>query len=635
MREGGLGATAFPPDGNDHWPGWEDSAVPPAQVGHYLRDLKRLYARHGLQGAMYGHLGQGCIHSRISFDLRSADGIANYRRFLDEAADLVVSYGGSLSGEHGDGQQRAEFLEKQYGPELIGAMREFKRIWDPDWKMNPGKVIDPYRVDENLKLGTDYNPPRPPVKFAYAKDGGDFAHAALRCVGVGKCRKPGGVDVMCPSYIVTREEKHSTRGRARLLFEMLNGEVIQDGWESREVYDALDLCLSCKGCTSDCPVQVDMPTYKAEFLYHHFKSPRRNRKRYMYLFGFIDRVAQAASLAPDVVNFLTRTPGLARIAKRVAGLDRRRDLPEFAPMTLQTWFRRRGGSRNASGPKVILWPDTFNNYFHTEVGVAAVEALEDAGFQVRMPEQHVCCGRPLYAYGFLDAAERYLRRTLDQIRDEVREGTPVVGMEPSCIAVFRDELTSILPHDDDAERLARNAWHWAEFFEKHDVAMPKLDRRALMWGHCNHKATGGMAPEQRLLGERMGMTVDEATGGCCGLAGPWGFEPGKYDISLDCAEVGYLPAVRNAGEDAFIVADGFSCRTQLQQADTGRRALHAAQVMGLARSAEAVPERLPERAAAARPAPDAGERALRTAAAVAAGAALAGGAVGLWRLLRR
>ena len=298
VREGGLGATAFPPDGEDHWPGWEDSAVPPESVGDYLRQLQALYDKYGYHGAFYGHFGQGCIHSRINFDLRTAQGIRTYRAFMEEAADLCMSYGGSLSGEHGDGQQRAELLGKQYGEELLEAMREFKRIWDPEWLMNPGKVIDAYRMDEHLKLGVDYNPPASRGRFAYAQDRGDFAHAAVRCVGIGKCRVPDAESVMCPSYMATREEEHSTRGRARMLFEMLQGEVITDGWQSTEVYDALDLCLSCKGCTSDCPVQVDMPTYKAEFLHHHYKSARRWRPRHAYAFGLIDQAARVGSTIP-------------------------------------------------------------------------------------------------------------------------------------------------------------------------------------------------------------------------------------------------------------------------------------------------------------------------------------------------
>ncbi|MDQ2883129.1 MAG: FAD-binding protein [Actinomycetota bacterium] len=582
VREAGLSSTAFPPDGGDYWPGWEDSAVPPAKVGDYLRELVALYAKHGLRGAMYGHLGEGCIHSRINFDLRSADGLATYRRFLGEAADLVVSYGGSLSGEHGDGQQRAELLGKQYGPRLLTAMREFKAIWDPDGKMNPGKVVDPYRFDENLRLGTGYNPAHPAVAFSYPADHGDFAHATLRCVGVGKCRDPNGAPTMCPSYQVTREEKHSTRGRARLLFEMLRGEVITDGWQSREVAGALDLCLACKGCTSDCPVDVDMPTYKAEFFHHHYRSWRRWRSRHAYTFGFIDQASRLAALMPEVVNAVTQTPGLSRLAKLAAGIDRHRKLPTFAPTTLQQWFSDRGRSVNPHGRRVVLFPDTFNNHLHTDVGVACVEAIEAAGWQVVMPSVHVCCGRPLYDHGFLDAARHYLHRVLDVLRDEIRAGTPIVGMEPSCLAVFKDELGKLLPHDDDARRLARNVYHFAEFFTVFDVEVPPLHGDALVWGHCHHRATGGMAPEHELL-KRMGMTVQPLQGGCCGLAGSWGFENGKYDISLQCGEQALLPAVRSADLDTVIVADGFSCKTQIEQAGTGRGALHVAQVMKLAR----------------------------------------------------
>ena len=622
IREAGLAATAFPPDGKDHWPGWEDSAVPPARCGDYLRDLQALLDRHGLNGQFYGHIGQGCIHGRYSFDLRTAPGIAGYRRFMEEAADLVVSYGGSLSGEHGDGQQRAELLVRQYGPELMRAMREFKRIWDPAGKMNPGKVVDAYRLDENLRLGTGYNPPRPEVKFAYREDGGDFAHAALRCVGVGKCRVPRAQETMCPSYQATREEKYTTRGRARLLFEMLQGEVITDGWQSREVFDALDLCLACKGCTNDCPVNVDMPTYKAEFLYHHYKSGRRWRPRYAYAFGFIDQAARAAALMPGVVNCCLQAPGLSRLAKLAAGVDPRRPLPTFAPVTLQQWFRQRGGSRNPDGRPVVLFPDTFNNHLHTQVGVACVEAIEAAGWRVIMPGGHVCCGRPLYDYGFLDMAERYLRQVLGVLRDYVRAGIPVVGMEPSCLAVFKDEMVKMLPHDDDAQRLADLACHFGEFFTRYGIDPPRLSGRALLWGHCHHRATGGIDPEQQVLAD-MGLDVRPLSGGCCGLAGSWGFEQGKYDISMDCGEQALLPAVRAAGQDTLVVANGFSCKTQIADAGTGRRALHLAEVMQLARhgAAGGSGDGRPERHTLARPKPPARRRAARAAALAAAVAA--------------
>jgi FAD/FMN-containing dehydrogenase/Fe-S oxidoreductase len=634
IREGGLGATAFA-RGEDNWPGWEDSAVPPSELGRYVTDLRALMDSRGIKGALYGHFGQGCIHGRLGFDLRTESGIANYRAFLEEAADLVTRYGGSLSGEHGDGQQRAELLEKQFGPVLIEAMREFKRIWDPDWKMNPGKVIDPYRLDENLRLGTSYNPPRPATKFAYPEDKGDFAHAALRCVGIGKCRDPQGSPTMCPSYQVTREEKHSTRGRARLLFEMLQGEVITDGWRSGEVFDALDLCLACKGCTSDCPVGVDMPTYKSEFLYHHYKSPRRVRPRYAYAFGYIDKAARLAALVPELVDFTTQTPGLRRLAKLAAGIDQRRPLPAFAPMTLQQWFRQRGGPANPTGRPVVLFPDTFNNYLHADVGVACVEALEAAGWRVIMPARHVCCGRPLYDYGFLDSAQRYLGRVLDELRPYVRDDIPVIGMEPSCLAVFKDELRRMLPHDDDAARLARNAYHFGEFFTTFGVQPPRIRGRALLWGHCHHRATGGISAEQELL-RQAGLDVTELKGGCCGLAGSWGFEQGKYDISMDCGEQALLPAVRDAPDGTLIVADGFSCKTQIAHARAGKQALHTGQVLAMAAKREPGAD-VSSQPVPAQPVPSASQRAARTmavavpaVAGLAAVAALARKAAAAW-----
>jgi FAD/FMN-containing dehydrogenase/Fe-S oxidoreductase len=628
IREGGLGSTAFPPDGQDHWPGWEDSAVPPGAVGDYLRDLKELYARYGLRGAFYGHLAQGCIHSRISFDLRSPEGVRDYRSFLEEAADLVVSYGGTLSGEHGDGQQRAELLEKQYGPELMAAMREFKLIWDPRWRMNPGKVVDPFRLDEDLKLGVDYNPPRATTKFAYKEDGGDFAHAALRCVGIGKCRVPHASQTMCPSYQVTREEKHSTRGRARLLFEMLQGEVITDGWQSKEVYDALDLCLACKGCTSDCPVSVDMPTYKAEFLYHHYQSLRRWRPRYAYAFGFIDQAARLAARVPELANLASQIPSLAKIVKAAAGIDQQRSLPTFAPMTLQRWFARRGGTTNPHGRPVVLFPDTFNNHLHTQVGVACVDAIEAAGWQVIIPEGHLCCGRPLYDYGLLDAAERYLRRVIGQLAEYARRGVPIVGMEPSCLAVFRDELPKMLPHDDDAQRVADHVLHFGEFFERYGLALPRLEGKALLWGHCHHRATGGVDTEEAVL-ERMGLQVNAVTGGCCGLAGSWGFEKEKYGISMDCGEQALLPAIREADDSTVVVANGFSCKTQIAASGVGRQALHLGEVIALARSAKPLSGRPEGQLEGRRPTPGLWRRTARTAlpaAAAVAAAAVAGAA---------
>ena len=600
VREAGLAATAFPDDAErDAWPGWEDSAVPPDRVGPYLRDLRKLFDAYGYTAALYGHFGQGCIHCRIDFDLRSAEGVRKYRAFVEQAADLVVSYGGSLSGEHGDGQARAELLPRLYGEELVDAFREFKSIWDPEWKMNPGKVVDPRRLDENLKLGADYDPWRPKVEFAYRQDRGDFAHATVRCVGVGKCRTPDGAGVMCPSYIVTREETHTTRGRARLLFEMLQGDVVKDGWRSEEVLDALDLCLACKGCTADCPVNVDMPTYKAEFLHHYYA--RRLRPRPAYAFGLIDQVARVVSRGPGAVNFLTHTEPFARALKAAAGMAPEREFPAFAPRTLRDWFFSRP-TGNGGGRRVLLWPDTFNNYFHTHVGVAAVAELEAAGFHVVMPRDHLCCGRPLYDYGMLDLARVYLRRVLSALRADIRAGTPVIGLEPSCVATFRHELPEMLPDDGDAARLAHQTYHLGEFLLAQDIDPPRLERKAVVWRHCHHHATGGVEQEHELL-RKMGLDVTAPEGGCCGLAGSFGFEAAHYGISIACGEHALLPSVRAAPKDALVIADGFSCSTQIEQGGTGRRALHLAEVLRLARehSPAGPPGDYPERYRPSRP----------------------------------
>jgi FAD/FMN-containing dehydrogenase/Fe-S oxidoreductase len=585
VREAGLGATAFIPGKADTYEGWEDSAVPPERVGDYIRELRKLAGTYGYESALYGHYGQGCIHARWNFDLKTKDGIATFRRFLDDASDLVLSMGGSLSGEHGDGQSRAELLPKMFGEELVEAFREFKSIWDPDWKMNPGKVVDPYRITDNLRLGTDYAPIETDTHFAYPDDNGSFAHATVRCVGIGKCRRTEG-GVMCPSYMVTRDEKHTTRGRAHLLFEMLEGEPVEGVWHNDEVFEALDLCLACKGCTNDCPVHVDMPTLKAEFLAQRYEG--RLRPRHAYAFGLIDQAARLASRTPGLVNAVTQTRGLSNLAKAAAGMAPEREFPALAPRTLQAWFAARGGARNPTGKKVILWPDTFNNHFHTDVGVAAVESLEAAGYHVVLPEGHVCCGRPLYDYGFLGLARRYLERTLDLLRDEIRAGTPVVGIEPSCTAVFKDELGKLLPHDEDGKRLAKQVFHFGEFLEREGYEPPFLPRKVLLHGHCHHKATGGIDSEQKLL-KQMGAEVEAPDSGCCGLAGSWGYEAGHYDVSMACGERVLLPEARRASPGTLLVADGFSCRTQIEHG-AGRKALHLAQVLALARRG-AVPQR--------------------------------------------
>jgi FAD/FMN-containing dehydrogenase/Fe-S oxidoreductase len=585
VRESGLGATTSVPGEPHHWEGWEDAAVPPEKLGSYLRDYSRLLKKYDYTSALYGHFGQGCVHNRVDFDLTSREGIKKFRAFMEEAADIVVGYGGSLSGEHGDGQSRAELLPKMYGPELIQAFREFKTIWDPAGKMNPGKVVDPYRLDENLRLGATYNPAQPETHFAFPDDEGSFAAAALRCVGVGKCRRMDG-GTMCPSYMVTRDEAHSTRGRARLLFEMLQGQVIQSGWRDEHVKEALDLCLACKGCKGDCPVNVDMATYKAEFLSHYYQGKLRPMSA--YTMGLIYWWARLARRIPSLANFLTQAPVLSDIAKAVIGVAPQRRLPVFASTTFKEWFRKRG-SRNAGGksgglpsPRVILWPDTFNNYLHPEPLQAAVEVLEAAGYQVVVPEQSLCCGRPLYDHGMLATAERLLRQILKTLEPEIIAGTPIVGLEPSCVAVFRDELTNLFPHDEQAKRLKKQVFVLSEFLEREveNYQPPQLQRKAVVHMHCHHKAIMRTAPEETVL-NKLGLDYTVLDSGCCGMAGAFGFEKDHYDVSIACGERVLVPAVRNAEQDTLIIADGFSCREQIAQT-TDRRALHLSQVIQLA-----------------------------------------------------
>ncbi len=575
VRESGLGATAFVTGRPLNWEGWEDAAVRPDQLGHYLRDFRALLTRFGFRATFYGHFGHGCVHTRIPFDLFTKDGIATFRAFVEEAADLVLRYGGSLSGEHGDGQSRAELLPKMFGPDLIRAFGEFKRLWDPDGKMNPGKLVDPYRLDENLRLGAGFTLANLGTHFAYPRDEGNFARATLRCVGVGECRRLGG-GTMCPSYMVTHEERHSTRGRAHLLFEMTRGEVVTGGWKDEQVKEALDLCLACKGCKGDCPVNVDVATYKAEFMSHYYEG--RLRPRHAYAFGLIFRWARLAALAPGLVNFATHAQGLRAIAKWIAGIAPEREVPTFAREPFTKWFRRRPST--GSGRRVVLFPDTFNNYLLPDTARAAVAVLEAAGFEVEVPRERVCCGRPLYDYGMLDTAKAVLRDTIEKLR-RVTPDVPIVVLEPSCAAVFRDEMLELFPLDEEARRLSARVMVLSEFLARHAPEFrPRLDGSALVHAHCHHKAIMRIEDEKAVL-ERMGVKATVLDSGCCGMAGAFGFEPEHYDLSMKVGERVLLPAVRAAGEDTHVVADGFSCREQIRQG-TGRRALHLAELIAKA-----------------------------------------------------
>nr|WP_257136530.1 FAD-binding and (Fe-S)-binding domain-containing protein [Streptomyces sp. f150] len=579
IREDAAGTATRMPDGSEAWPGWEDCAVPPARLGAYLRDFRALLAEHGLRGTPYGHFGDGCIHVRIDFDLISAAGVARFRRFSEETADLVVAHGGSLSGEHGDGQARAELLPRMYGDELVALFGRFKDLWDPDGGLNPGMLARPDRLDENLRFAV--LPKRPvDVEFGYPQDGGDFAGAVRRCVGVAKCRttEASGAGVMCPSFRATGEEAHSTRGRARLLHEMLAGEVITDGWRSTEVRDALDLCLSCKGCRSDCPVGVDMATYKAEFLHHHYRG--RLRPAAHYAMGRLPQWLRLARPFARPLNALARLRPLAALAKRLAGIAPERTIPVLATETYSRWLRRRQGSGTrilSSSRAVHLWADTFTEHLSPQVGRAAVRVLEEAtGRTVLPPPRGVCCGLTYVSTGQLDAARRVMRRTLDRL--DLFPGHPLVVLEPSCAATLRTDLPELLPDDPRAAELASSVRTFAQYLEEYapDWTPPRLDRPVAGQTHCHQHAVLGDAAERRLR-ERLGLT-GELSGGCCGLAGNFGFERGHWEVSVACAEERLLPAVREAAPGTELLADGFSCRTQLDQL-AGRRARHLAEVM--------------------------------------------------------
>ena len=575
VRESGLGATAHVPGKPPMWEGWEDAAVAPHKLGGYLRDLRKLLERYGFGGDLYGHFGDGCVHTRTNFELTSAPGIAKFRAFLDEAADLVASYGGSFSGEHGDGQARAALLEKMFGPELIGAFREFKALWDPEGKMNPGKVVSPYQPDENLRLGAAYDPWTPKTHFAFAEDEGHMNHALLRCVGVGRCRRLDG-GTMCPSYQATREEEHSTRGRARLLFEMFQGKAIPSSWRNEAVKESLELCLACKGCKGDCPTHVDVATYKAEFLSHYYEG--RIRPIGAYTMGLIYWWAGLASQAPAIANAMMGLP----LMKTLGGVARERRMPRFAPKTFRQRFRAAGATPGpqAHAKSVVLWPDTFNNHFSPDTAMAAADVLEHAGYRVTIPAKRLCCGRPLYDWGFLDRAKKLLRETLDALKPALDEGLPVIGLEPSCVSVFRDELLNLFPNDPYAQKLARSAFTLSEFLSRENVPLPVLRRKALVQAHCHHKAIMRFDPEEMIL-RGLGLELTHPDSGCCGMAGAFGFEEKNYELSMNIGNRVLLPMVRESDADTLIIADGFSCREQIEQA-TGRKTLHFAEVMKLA-----------------------------------------------------
>ncbi|WP_196884131.1 FAD-binding and (Fe-S)-binding domain-containing protein [Arthrobacter sp. CAN_A214] len=592
IREDGAGLAGRSTAGVPAHSGWEDSAVPPEKLGNYLRDFDALLIEHHLMGFPYGHFGDGCVHVRLDVPFDRSDGTALFRNFMTGAAELVANYGGSLSGEHGDGRARSELLPYMYSPAALALFGKVKAVLDPDNLLNPGIIVDPLPLDADVRVA-QAAPLKSGLGFGYLHDGGDFSQAVHRCTGVGKCRADNsdGSGVMCPSYLATREEKDSTRGRARVLQEMINKGGA--GWRSPEVHDALDLCLSCKGCASDCPTGVDMAAYKAEMLHQSYR--RRLRPASHYSLGWLPRWARIASLAPRLINTMSKLPVLGAVGLRLAGVDHRRTIPPFAVQTFHSWFQARatsaqhddaaaqhiagGADRDVVAPQgpVLLWADSFTNYFTPEVGRAAVRVLEQAGFDVRLPSKPLCCGLTWISTGQLDGARRILGDTVNELQQYASAGIPIVGLEPSCTGVLRSDAMELLG-EVAARPVAEATRTLAELLASvPGWTPPPLEGTTVVaQPHCHHHAVMGWSPDAQIL-ERAGAKVQKL-GGCCGLAGNFGVEKGHYEVSVAVAEQQLLPAVRSAAPDTVILADGYSCRTQLSDL-SDRQGIHLAQLL--------------------------------------------------------
>lgn len=580
IRETGASATSLGLDPNEPDPvvGWEDAAVEPEHLGQYLREFKSLVSRYGYKTNLYGHFGDGCIHSRITFDLKSQGGVDHWRAFLSEAAHLVVRYGGSLSGEHGDGQAKGEYLRIMYAEEIMNAFAEFKAIWDPLNKMNPGKLIHAMPVDANLRMGPDYQRREVPSLFTYDARLGDkgFARETERCIGMGKCRSLDG-GTMCPSFRATRDEKYSTRGRARLFFELLKGEVIQDAWQNEQVKDSLDLCLSCKGCKTDCPTNVNIARYKTEFLSRYYSEKRRPIMEAMI--GRIGEWLPYATHFSPVLNYAMGN-SLVRKVGTFAGLARHAKFAKIAPKSFRNSDTAKRILKNddaRSGTEVLLWVDSFNNGFTPQVLEAGVTVLEALGFTVKLMKRHVCCGRPYYDVGMIEQAKSNLEQILTQLEPVLEEGLPVIVLEPSCLSVFRDEMPGLFPTDQRAKTLEKSIMTLSEFISSRGLQLPVIDEDIRIHGHCHQKSCGGMGGEQSVL-EKLGGKGQVIAAGCCGVAGAYAYHSKTAPIAKIIGEKEFKPHIDKIPHEAAVVADGFSCRGQIRNV-SGREAMHLAEYL--------------------------------------------------------
>ena len=575
VRESGAGRAARLPDGSPAWPGFEDAAVPPANLASYLRELHGLLDAHDLHGTTYGHFGEGCVHVRVGFGLDRPGGGERLRAFMDAGADVVVRHGGTISGEHGDGRARSELLARQFSPAVLAAFAEWKAIWDARQGLNPGVIVAPASITADLRR------PRPtrlaiePV-LAFAADGGDVRSAVERCVGIGSCISRQGTALLCPSYRATGDERHATRGRARLLQEMVAGSLAEDGWRSTDVLDALDLCLSCRGCLSDCPTGVDMATYKAEFLDHHYRGRRRPRSH--YVLGRLPawlRTIRRIPAGPRLANAVLGFAPTRRVVARLAGMAGERRIPPIASRAFLDRFAPSTPAAPAAG-RVVLWPDTFTNHLDPGVGQAAARVMAAAGFDVSVPRSPVCCGLTWIATGQLDAARSVLRRSLGA--PELAGDEPIVVLEPSCATTLRHDLVELLPGDPVARDVARRVTTFGELLDRVGYVSPGgVPVTAVVQPHCHQQAVLGLDADVRVMAAS-GIAPDPLLSGCCGLAGSFGAEAGHEQITRDIAELALLPALRATAPGTEILADGFSCRTQIAFLD-GRRARHLAEVL--------------------------------------------------------
>ncbi len=610
IRADGAGLSGRSEDGAECWPGWEDAAVPPANLGAYLREFDEVMERHGVTGQPFGHFGDGCIHVRLDIPLQhdpSQPGGAALRAFMEDAAELVTRHGGSLSGEHGDGRARSELLPTMYSPEAIALFGQIKALFDPNGLLNPGVMVDPAPLDRDLRRPAA--PRTPGVGHAFTHDHGDLTEAVHRCTGVGKCRADSigqGSGFMCPSYAATGDEKDVTRGRARVLQDAINGSLI-GGLSAPEVRESLDLCLSCKACSADCPSGVDMAAYKSEVLYRTYKGKFRPMGHYSI--GWLPLWMKFIGWVPWLVNGVMGVGWLRRLILPIAGLDKRRSLPRFAgkPFHRSEFAKsRRAGGANVAGADaaaadsrsadirgntVVLWADSFTDGLSPEVPTAIVRVLEDAGLRVLVTAGDACCGVTWISTGQLDGAKKRLTHLLEVLGPFAVNGIPIIGVEPSCTAVLRGDLVELLPQDPRAHAVAAATFTLAEVLTgrapvkpRDGWQVPSLDGvTAVVQPHCHQYSVMGYTADRDLLA-RAGATVTEASG-CCGLAGNWGYESGHYDVSRQIAENSLLPALRDAGltqgeapEGVFYVADGVSCRTQAA-AFEDVQGLHLAQLL--------------------------------------------------------